>query len=185
MAVPDTLPPCPWGIIHELQGRATASRAWYDAGDYGHALAELALMNYELRYHAGWCVPDSSNAPVGNRVGGILAHSKTLMFSIELEWDASGVDEDGGAVALAVTTPARGECLMAIYGPTGAEVELSVYDVAGRHVAAVYEGALPQGGTAAVWDGRDSAGNRVASGVYFARASVEGETAAAKLVYIR
>ena len=188
MVVSDTVPPCPWGVIHGLQDRVAAARGRYDIGQYGNALSELVLMNYELRDLAGWCVPDSSDAPLGNRVGRILSHSKTLMYSIEREWeheDPSGIDEGGSTVSLAVTTPARGECRMAVHGPAGAEATVIIYDVAGRLVSTVYEGPLVEGGTVVVWDGADSSGNRVGSGVYFARAEADGRSATSKLVFIR
>jgi hypothetical protein len=187
MAVPDTVPPCPWGIIHDLQDHVAVAHAQHEAGLYGNALLSLALMNAELRAHEGWCVPDSSNAAVGNLVGNILAHSKTLMFSIEQEWGHpfTGVVEPHGEVALASINPAHGECRMLLTGPPDARTTVDVYDVAGRWVATVFDGSVHPGGAAIVWDGRDSAGNRVASGVYFARASVEGQSAESKVIYIK
>jgi hypothetical protein len=187
MAVPDTVPPCPWGVIHELQDHVAVAQAQHEAGLYGNALLSLALMNAELRTHEGWCVPDSSNAAVGNLVGKILAHSKTLMFSIEEEWGHpfTGVVEPSGEVALASINPARGKCRMLLTGPPEARATVDLYDVSGQHVAKLYDGPVPAGGAAVVWDGRDSVGDRVASGVYFARATTERGSATAKVVYIR
>jgi len=184
MAVPDTVPQCPWGAIYGLREYATTARAYYDIGEYGSAILELALMNTQLRGYAGWCIPESSDAEIGNRVGRILGHSKTLMFSIELE-SFVGVDELPSTISLSVVSPARGECLMAITGPAGAEVTVSVFDVSGRLVATIHEGRLPEGGAVAIWDGADSAGNRAASGVYFVRAKTDGQIVTAKVVYIR
>jgi hypothetical protein len=187
MAVPETLPPCPWGALDDLRGYVDTARGHYDLGEYGSALAQLALMNAELRALAGWCVPESSAAPLGNLVGSILAHSKTLMFSIQLEWeeDPTGAEEARSAVSLAVTTPAQGQCRMAIHGPAGARATLKIYDVSGRLVSTVYDGRLTIDGATAVWDGTDSTGSRAASGVYFARAEAGGQTASSKLVYVR
>lgn len=187
MAVPDTVPPCPWGAVDDLRGYVDAAKGHHDLGEYGSALAQLGLMNAELRALAGWCVPESSAAPLGNLVGSILAHSKTLMFSIQLEWeeDPTGAEEPRSAVSLAVTTPAHGECRMAIHGPAGARATLKIYDVAGRLVQTVYDGQLTIDGATAVWDGNDSHGNRAASGVYFARAEAGGHTASSKVVYVR
>ena len=121
-------------------------------------------MNTQLRSYAGWCVPNSSDAPLNNRVGRILAHSKTLMFSIDMEsW--AGVEETPGVVSLTVVSPARGECRMTLAGPAGTEVRVRLYDVAGRLVSTVYEGTLAEESTGIVWDGMDSDGHRAASGV--------------------
>ena len=184
MAVPDTVPQCPWGAIYGLREYAIGARNDYDIGDYDGALLELALLNAQLRSYAGWCIPESSDAVIGNRVGRILGHSKTLMFSIELERD-TGVEEVPSTISLSVASPARGECSMAIAGPAGTEVTVRLYDVSGRLVATIHEGKLPEGGTNVVWDGADSAGNRAASGVYFVRAEADGQFATSKVVYIR
>lgn len=51
----------------------------------------------------------------------------------------------------------------------GGEVRLDVYDARGAHVRTLVDGSLPAGRHAAVWDGADDAGRRVASGVFMAR----------------
>jgi hypothetical protein len=186
MVVPDTVPPCPWGVIIDLRDYADAARAHYDVGEYGSALVDLALMNAELRALAGWCVPESSDAPLGNQVGRILARSKTLMYSIELAWSESPSGfEAASALSLAAATPARGRCRMAMRGPAGAEATVRVYDVTGRLVSTVYEGSLEDGYAVAVWDGTESSGRRAASGVYFARLEVMEEAAVQKVVLVR
>jgi len=54
--------------------------------------------------------------------------------------------------------------------PDGVErARLCVYNIAGGRVATLIDGPVIGGRQSVVWDGRDSAGNRVASGVYFVR----------------
>jgi hypothetical protein len=144
-------------------------------------------MNAELRSYAGWCVPNSSDALIGNRVGRILAHSKTLMFSIEEVWGHrfTGIHGLPSTLALSAVSPARGECRMLLSGPVGTMATVSVYDVSGRLVATVHEGSVSVGGEAVVWDGFDSNGKSVASGVYFARARADGQSATSKIVYMK
>ena len=48
------------------------------------------------------------------------------------------------------------------------EIELSVYDIAGRRVARLTDGEYPAGAHAVVWRGRDDRGRPVSSGIYFA-----------------
>jgi hypothetical protein len=50
-----------------------------------------------------------------------------------------------------------------------AHVSLRIYDVAGRLVRVLAEGARPAGNYSELWDGRDSGGRAVASGIYFYR----------------
>jgi len=191
MEMPDAVPSqdsCPWEVMEFLQTFRERARYNYDAGVPGNALSELAIMNSILRDHAGWCVPESSDdEEMGNLVGKVLAHSKTLMHSIELESGEifAGIDDALAAIALSVTSPARGECVLALSGPVGTEVRVSIYSVSGRLVATVFEGKLPEGGETVVWNGLDQTGRPIASGVYFARVESGGEMRTAKLVYIR
>ena len=63
-------------------------------------------------------------------------------------------------------------------------VLLEVYDVAGRHVSRLTDRRMGVGRHTELWDGRDSAGNRVASGIYFYRLSVGGESLTRKCVLL-
>ena len=64
-------------------------------------------------------------------------------------------------------------------------VALRVYDVGGRLVRTLEAGAREAGEHAVAWDGRDESGRPVASGLLFARLSVEGRETARALVKVR
>jgi hypothetical protein len=51
----------------------------------------------------------------------------------------------------------------------GGVTEIAVYDVTGRRVRTLVSGFVPAGEHETAWDGRDDAGNHVASGVYLYR----------------
>ncbi len=53
--------------------------------------------------------------------------------------------------------------------PVGGDVSLVVYDVAGRRVATLAEGYHAADSYQVAWEGKDEAGNSIASGVYFYR----------------
>ena len=53
--------------------------------------------------------------------------------------------------------------------PSVTHVDLAIYDVQGRRVRALLNGAVPAGTSRVTWDGRDAAGHPVRSGMYFAR----------------
>ena len=86
--------------------------------------------------------------------------------------DITGLDAPGGSRPAVFelrapspnpsTGPARIEYSLSRAG----DAELSVYDVAGRHVATLASGEQVAGAHVAVWDGRDAGGRRVAPGVY-------------------
>jgi len=67
-------------------------------------------------------------------------------------------------------------------------VRLCVYDIAGRFVRVLEEGVFNAGRHEVVWDGKDSAGERVVSGVYFyslETPQTPGRTESKKMVIIR
>ncbi len=66
-----------------------------------------------------------------------------------------------------------------------ARVSLRIYDAAGRLVRVLAEGERPAGTFAETWDGRDSGGGAVASGVYFYRLDAGEFTRTLKMVLLR
>jgi hypothetical protein len=67
----------------------------------------------------------------------------------------------------------------------GRDVRLSVLDVSGRLVQILIRGPAPAGLTTARWDGRDTAGVRVASGVYFFRLESGDQVRTVKGTFLR
>jgi hypothetical protein len=67
----------------------------------------------------------------------------------------------------------------------GAEVRLTVYDLAGRVVRTLVEGVEQGGDHVVVWHGRDDAGRPVGSGVYFYRLVVGSESVERKMVMLK
>ncbi|NNK63231.1 MAG: hypothetical protein HKO98_08445, partial [Gemmatimonadetes bacterium] len=84
-----------------------------------------------------------------------------------------GVDDDrvpgprGPVLGLRLVDGAflRGPARFHLTAPSGREVRLEIYDVAGRRVAEVYRGRVPESGVDITWNTEGIA----ASGVYFAR----------------
>jgi hypothetical protein len=64
-------------------------------------------------------------------------------------------------------------------------VRLAVYDLRGRVVRTLVDGAVSTGRYPASWDGRDERGRQVPSGVYFVRLDVGGEVEARKLLLVK
>ncbi len=67
----------------------------------------------------------------------------------------------------------------------GGAVEMTIYDVNGRAVRTLVDEQMMPGDRLAYWDGLDNNGEKVASGVYFARLNVDGLTACGKLVVLK
>jgi hypothetical protein len=59
--------------------------------------------------------------------------------------------------------------------PHEGKVQLHVYNVEGRLVRTLVDGMVPAGAHAVTWDGRDTQGARLSSGVYFYRLFADGQ----------
>ncbi|MBN2170596.1 MAG: hypothetical protein JW819_04645 [Candidatus Krumholzibacteriota bacterium] len=68
--------------------------------------------------------------------------------------------------------------------PAAGRVILDIFDVRGRRLRRL-EAVLPVEAPELSWDGRDTAGRRMPSGVYLARAAAGGETAGRRFVLLR
>jgi hypothetical protein len=67
----------------------------------------------------------------------------------------------------------------------GAFVRIVVHDVGGREVRTLLARRIDGGRRAVVWDGRDDAGNAVASGTYFYRVQIAGEAFTGKMTLLK
>jgi hypothetical protein len=69
--------------------------------------------------------------------------------------------------------------------PRAAAAALDVFDVTGRSVARLLRGRVTAGTRLVRWDGRDGAGRRVGSGVYFLRLDVDGRRWTRRVLHVR
>lgn len=69
--------------------------------------------------------------------------------------------------------------------PVAGPARVTVYDVAGRRVADLMNRTLESGSHSVTWDGRDTAGASVASGVYLLRLEAAGETLTREIVRLK
>jgi flagellar hook assembly protein FlgD len=66
--------------------------------------------------------------------------------------------------------------------PAASRVEAAVFDVAGRKVRELGAGRFAAGAHELSWDGRDTAGRAMPSGVYFVRLDRGSETLVTRMV---
>jgi hypothetical protein len=66
-------------------------------------------------------------------------------------------------------SPFDGSTVIEFGLPAAGDVSLEIYDVAGRRVVSLAEGAHDAGYHQVTWNGSDGGGNRVSPGVYFYR----------------
>ncbi|HVP37659.1 MAG TPA: S8 family serine peptidase [Candidatus Saccharimonadales bacterium] len=90
-------------------------------------------------------------------------------------------------LAAPLPNPTAGSTLLSfvVPGPRSVEVELAVYDVVGRRVAALYSGAALPGRHDVRWDGSAAGGRRASPGLYLVRLQALGRTLVRKLALVR
>jgi flagellar hook assembly protein FlgD len=64
-------------------------------------------------------------------------------------------------------------------------VNLGIYDASGALVRTLVDGTVGPGARTATWNRSDESGNRVASGTYFYRLSVDGKSVSGKTVVLQ
>jgi len=138
--------------------------------------------------------------------GGLVGPAETSYLDTEIEpgrtyWYRIGaVDRDGEFLSTvrSVTSPHRNVELhqnypnpfnpstrISYYLPKPLPVTLTVYDVRGTRVRTLVDRPVGVGHHSLVWDGTDSGGNRVGSGVYFYRLRAGNKVITKKLVVVK
>jgi flagellar hook assembly protein FlgD len=77
----------------------------------------------------------------------------------------------GLALSAPMPNPSRGSTRFELTLAARAQVEVNVFDAAGRRIRTVARGKLDAGRFPIVWDARDERGTTIRSGVFFVRAS--------------
>ncbi len=101
------------------------------------------------------------------------------------------LDAEGGSLPertrlVALRSPQGGaEVRFDLAGTPRRDVQVDVFNVAGRRVARLVDEPLPGGRYGVSWSGRDGSGGRVGSGVYLVRMRAGSESFVAKTVLLR
>lgn len=99
--------------------------------------------------------------------------------------EARGSTTLATVLAPAVPNPFNPQVTLRFSLASDGPVELAVYDLRGGCVRTLASGSLAAGAHERIWDGRDAAGNPLASGVYVARLSSGRVTATQRLTLVR
>jgi serine protease AprX len=141
-----------------------------------------------------WRVAVAPDAPPGHVVNFTIAASATggcgaVAFSDTVESAVAGVDPGTGALpvlALAAVTPdpANGAATFSFAIRDPGHVRLMLYDVRGRRVRTLLDGARTAGTHRVAWEGRDDRGAPAAAGIYLARLEGAGRSAQRKFAWL-
>lgn len=115
----------------------------------------------------------------GNTLGG------DACIRCEASLVSIGYGPASGLTSLLVSpNPFRSDAALHLTLPRSGNVEVGVYDVAGRRVR-VLRASLPAGAHRITWDGRDDSGRAVGAGFYVVRARSEAFLSSARLLRVR
>lgn len=151
--------------IAELPPTATGYTDW-DVGDFGSYY--YYLTTYDADGHESM-MHTRTSTPAGLWVDAIQADARPLVFSLS----QNAPNPFNPTTSIRFTVPARGT------------VSLAVYDVSGRVVRVLVDRTFDAGPHEAVWDGTDSAGRPVASGIYLYRLEAAGNVRVRRMVLVR
>jgi len=109
--------------------------------------------------------------------------------SVTATGGTTGVDDTPAITALTVLpnspNPFTGSTTLSIGLPAASDLEIDVYDVAGRRVRVEKLAQQQSGWRNIAFDGHDDAGQWLASGVYFYRVHAGGMTVTRKMILVR
>jgi uncharacterized membrane protein len=113
-------------------------------------------------------------------------NSETFVIRRGVAVDAPAVAAGSEDLQLrAWPNPTRGSVTCSLDLPRAAGGILAIYDVTGKLVRRLAAGSLPSGESRLTWDGRDAAGAKVGSGVYYLRVDAGEMHRAEKLAVVR
>lgn len=187
-------------VIQDLSGILAAYLAYRSDADTIWRFREMALLAPQGVYYAfiprqDYCVTveyyvyaaDVSD-PANTGSDPALAPNDVYTFRV---LEPTGLELETRSLTPASvflnTSPNPGRSVVTIeYGiPEPSDVNLLVFDSSGRLVRTLADGALPAGIYSARWDGRDSSGEDVPSGIYYARLVCGAESRVTKVAMIR
>jgi hypothetical protein len=179
----------------EVVGDLLYLGGWFSNVD-GETRQRLCSIEAATGSVTNWIANTSPGAGVSSYSGMIFAYGQFVAIGSEprnalavFTNAATGID-DTPAISpklnvLASPNPFTGNVSLSFSTRDAANVEVDVYDVAGRLVRRLHSGALPSGEQRLSWDGRNDAGIAVGSGAYFAKVRAGSQSASTKLLLIR
>ncbi|OGC90367.1 MAG: hypothetical protein A2W25_02100 [candidate division Zixibacteria bacterium RBG_16_53_22] len=151
-----------WGVFD----MGSFDHSYGDTADFFHLMTwpGEGMHYYYFRFSDG---RDTIETPFDSLyLAPSAAHDERLPIAFELAQNYPNPFNSRTAISFTLSAPA--------------EVELSVYDIAGCQVARLLQGNSNAGSHTAMWDSRDFSGQNVSSGVYFYRLRIDGSAGEAR-----
>jgi hypothetical protein len=178
-------------------GTLPAQTRTYDVAVRGRMMAvaepDHGAFLYDLEDPSSPLLVGSCSRP--GRIDEVVLSDHTLFLNVDGEGVyAYAIDDvvtaapapSGSAAFLRIAeNPARNVARFSFGTPWPDEVELTVYDLAGRRVSRFRRSTRPGEPSWIVWNGRDASNRSVASGVYVVRLTTSRSTLTDKITFMR
>ncbi len=171
------------GTATLVEGNLDLPPAWAGDGDHPYALAGGSPCR-----DAG--TPDCSGLDLPDT--DLAGHARICDGCVDIgayEYAAGVAAPDAPVATVALLpgypNPFNPRTTLTFRLPSHGQAQLSIVDLAGRHVATLWDGEAPAGLTAVVWDGTDASGRSVPSGTYLARLDTGAASSSQSVVLVR
>ncbi|MFC1525414.1 carboxypeptidase regulatory-like domain-containing protein [Candidatus Latescibacterota bacterium] len=184
-----------WGRLLGEQGRpAPGAQLWFYAPGEGtiakSVASELGMYSVEVpggTSYVSACTGEEAEQGPCVSVGAIEVRANQEQdFRIA---PITAVEEQVAPAELSLhqnfPNPFNGQTAIGMRVPTQGHVELTLHNLLGQRVTTLVDGTLEAGEHIVMWDGRDHAGRRLASGVYVYRLRYGELAEVRKLVLVR
>ena len=160
---------------------ATTVGEWVDAADHelmqlrGARLKDKAVSAaYRRLFGEAWAIGHGIGLETACPMAQSDMEAEDASVMAALGTDAEDAEIGQPMAAIAMPNPFHGTTRFAFTVPdaSGSEVEMSVFDVAGRRMATLARGRFPAGSHVVQWDGRGLDGSRARAGMYFLRGRI-------------
>jgi len=128
--------------------------------------------------------PNTGRFREGQLTGGMYRHT-IISLAQDKRFDKGDIAEASVVLHPNYPNPANPETTFSFTLAHKQDVELTVYNIRGQKVRTVYEGSADEGAHSIVWNGKDSKGRVVSSGVYFYKLKTESAELTEKLILLK
>lgn len=141
--------------------------------------------------HVAFAAAELGDLPTGDdtlriTAGSTYAESDGGSAEAAFAWTGNGLTPDTARLLASEPNPFRNSTTVRFAVPAGAaRFDLRIFDIAGRLVRVLDQGAAAPGVQVRSWDGHDAAGRPAQAGIYFVQLSVGSEIATGKVVLLR
>ena len=168
----------------------SVDRTWFThSTDYGANFSTPVLVvdGHHWRAIRSMAVSDSGDVyiiRVDETDGSIILKKTTLPVLSEVKFNNTSL-EGHIKIHSNYPNPFNISTTISFYIPKPNQIEVKIYDTSGRLIITLVSGKVFTGDHDVIWNGRNSAGNEVSSGIYICRITAENYSQSRKLILIK